>query len=411
MPTLQVVLASVSRVVAAVALSTTIAQGQVARGAPRSFGAAWAPVHEFFQATLTAEGMVGGTMVFFHGDTILARENFGLADVATNRRVDDRTIFHWGSITKTLTAIAIMQQRDRKKLTLDDAIVRSVPELRAVHNSFGPMDAITVRQLLSHSAGFRNGTWPWTDGKPWMPFEPTEWSQLVAMMPYTEVLFAPGSRFSYSNPGYIYLGRTLEFVTGEPFEAYMEKNVLRPLGMSSSYYDITPYHLLPDRSNNYEMVAGTPKANGLDFDTGITVANGGLNAPIGDIVRYLQFLVGAPGITPYARGVLSRTTIEEMWRGIVPLAAGSRDSVGLGFFLEERNGIRLVAHTGSQAGFRAFFYLDPSTKAGVVAVFNTAPTDDPRNPTDSTDAKPHISLIFSGLLDRLTKGVFPLYRH
>jgi CubicO group peptidase (beta-lactamase class C family) len=391
----------------ALVMSATLAHAQPAS---RAFTAAWAPVREFFQTTLAAEGMVGASLTFFHGDTVLAREHFGFADMAAGRKVDERTIFHWGSITKTLTAIAIMQLRDRQRLTLDDPIVRTVPELRAAHNSFGPMDAITIRQLLSHSAGFRNGTWPWTTGKPWEPFEPTEWSQLVAMMPYTEVQFAPGSQFSYSNPGYIYLGRTLEQYAGEPYEAYIEKNLFRPLGMVSSYFDITPYHLLADRANNYESVGGVPRANGLDFNTGITVANGGLNAPVGDVVRYLQFLVGAPGLSTNARGVLSRASLAEMWHGVVPIRVGSRDSLGLGFFLEEHNGIRLVGHTGSQAGFRAFFYIDPLTQAGVVAVFNTAPTDDPRNPTDASDAKPHVTAIFSGLIDRVTSRVFPLYR-
>ena len=398
------------RIAAAVSTLVLAAGALHAQPAPRTFAAAWAPVRQFFQATLAEEKMVGGSMAFFHGDTVLAREHFGFADLATGRRVDDRTIFHWGSITKTMTAVAVMQQRDRQCLSLDDPIVKTVPELRAVHDPFGPVDAITIRQLLSHSAGFRNGTWPYGSGKPWEPFEPTEWSQLVAMLPYTEVLFAPGSRYSYSNPGYIYLGRALEHCAAEPYESYVEKNLFRPLGMTASYFDLTPYHLLPDRSNNYESIAGVPKANGLDFNTGITVANGGLNAPVADVVRYLQFLVGAPGLNAAARGVLSRATLTEMWRGIVPESAGSRDSLGLGFFLQERNGLRLVGHTGSQAGFRAFFYLDPATKAGVVAVFNAAPTDDPRNPTDSSDSKPHINAIFAGLIDRVTRSVFPLYR-
>ncbi|MCC7052133.1 MAG: beta-lactamase family protein [Gemmatimonadaceae bacterium] len=395
------------------AIATAFALGAAsldAQPAPRSFAAAWAPVRAFFHATLAAEGMVGGSMAFFPGDTVLAREHFGFADLATQRRVDDRTIFHWGSVTKTLTAVAIMQQRDRGRLTLDDAILRTVPELRAVHNAFGPMDAITIRQLLSHSAGFRNGTWPWGNGKPWEPFEPTEWSQLVAMMPYTEVLFAPGTQYGYSNPGYVYLGRALEHHAGEAYETYVEKNLFRPLGMASSYFDRTPYHLLPHRSNNYLTVAGTPVAQGLDFDTGITVANGGLNAPVGDIVRYLQFLADAPGLSADARGVLARTSLEEMWRGVVPQRAGSRDSLGLGFFLEERNGLRLVGHTGSQAGFRAFFYIDPTSRAGVVAVFNTAPGGDAGVPPGSPGATPHIDVIIGGLVDRVTKQVFPLYR-
>ena len=97
---------------------------------------------------------------------------------------------------------------------------------------------------MSHAAGFRNPTWPWGGDQPWHPFEPTEWSQLVAMMPYTEILFPPGSRYSYSNPGIIFLGRAIEGLTGDDYEVYVEKNMLRPLGMRRELFDLTPYHLV-----------------------------------------------------------------------------------------------------------------------------------------------------------------------
>ncbi len=393
--------------VALTSLGSSVALGQRVKD---RFGPAWAPVQEFFHRTLNDEGVVGGSMVFFHGDTVVAQEFHGLADLATKRPVDERTIYHWASITKTFTSIAIMQLRDRGRLSLDDPILKYVPELRAVHNPFGPMDGITLRMLMSHSAGFRNGTWPWGGDQPWHPFEPTKWSQLVAMMPYTEILFPPGSKYSYSNPGVIFLGRTIEGLTGEDYEVYVEKNLLRPLGMSSSYFDLTPYHLLAQRSNNYDVKAGVPVANGLDFDTGVTVSNGGLNAPITDMVKYLQFLVGAPGVPDAGRGVLARSSLEEMWKPVLPLGGPEGGSIGLAYFLLDRKGIRLVGHTGSQKAFRAFFYIDPLTKAGVIAAFNTAPVDDPRNPTDQGPDKPRIGVLFSGLLERLVDGVFPIYR-
>ncbi len=77
--------------------------------------------------------------------------------------------------------------KDAALESLDDPILKYVPELAAVHNPFGPTSAITLRQILSHTAGFRAGTWPFGGDKPWHPHEPAEWSQLVAMMPYTEV--------------------------------------------------------------------------------------------------------------------------------------------------------------------------------------------------------------------------------
>ena len=78
---------------------------------------------------------------------------------------------------------------------------------------FGDMSQVRIRHLMSHSAGFRAATWPWGGDQPWHPFEPTKWEQLVAMMPYTNLEFAPGSKYSYSNPGVIFLGRWIGFTT------------------------------------------------------------------------------------------------------------------------------------------------------------------------------------------------------
>jgi CubicO group peptidase (beta-lactamase class C family) len=174
--------------------------GQAQAQAPRAFASRWAPVATEFRALLGREGIVGGSLWFLKGDSVLAREFHGFADQATGRKVDAHTIFHWASITKTLTAIGIMQLRDRGQLQLDDPIVKYVPELMAVHNAHGPMESLTIRHLLSHSAGFRNPTWPWGGDKPGTlrayPVVPARRYAAVLRDP-----LSPGSKYSYSNPG------------------------------------------------------------------------------------------------------------------------------------------------------------------------------------------------------------------
>src|SRR4051794_21399017 len=228
---------------------------------------------------------------------IVARDNEGFQDRDKRVPVSDGTIYHWASITKTFTGIAIMQLRDRGLLSLDDPVVKYVPELRLAHNPFGDISQVKIRHLMSHSAGFRASTWPWGGDQPWHPFEPTTWEQLVAMLPYTDVQFAPGSKYSYSNPGVIFLGRIIQLLSGDDYEVYVMKNILMPLGMHSSFFDRAPYHLLPRRSHSYfRDDAGIREAR-FDFDTGITVSNGGLNAPFEDMAKYLAFLSGATGAT------------------------------------------------------------------------------------------------------------------
>ncbi len=152
-----------------------------------------------FTATLDAyareDSVVGATVVVMRDGRVLGHHEYGVGDRVRRLPPDSLAIYHWASITKTLTAIAVMQLRDRGRLSLDDPITRYVPELRQVHDPFGSPDDVTIRMLLSHSAGFQNPTWPYGAGHPWEPFEPTRWEQLVAMMPYQELAFAPGSRF------------------------------------------------------------------------------------------------------------------------------------------------------------------------------------------------------------------------
>lgn len=352
--------------------------------APAQAPAGWDAFTKTFREYLDGDGVVGASVVVVHDGREVARHDAGFADRAGHVGVDSETIFHWGSITKSLTAIAILQLRDRGKLSLDDKIVRWVPELRAIHDPYGMMDSITLRMLLSHTAGFQNPTWPYRPDEPWAPFEPTTWNQLVAMMPYQQLLFRPGSRYGYSNPAFIYLARVVEAISGDPWDAYVQKNIFAPLGMDRSYFRGTPYWLAAHRSHNYyvrrDSATGAVRAsdNGADFDPGITSPNGAWNAPVSDLVKYVAFLTNAsmPGV-PRERYdvVLARTSLEEMWKPVAAMSqsyeAGPDQWAGLGFFVLDRKGQRIIGHTGSQAGFRSFYYFDPATRAGVIAVFNT----------------------------------------
>ena len=343
----------------------------------------WPEFTRAFQSYVDSDRVVGASVVFVRDGRVVRRYDTGMQNKAANVRVDSQTIFHWGSITKSLTAISIMQLRDRGKLSLDDKIVKWVPELRTMHDPYGMMDSITLRMLLSHTAGFQNGTWPYSKGRPWEPFEPTTWNQLVAMMPYQQLEFRPGSRYGYSNPGFIYLARVVEQISGDPWEDYVQKNIFAPLELRWSYFRSTPYYLASHRSNNYYIArdsAGRTQLvdNGAEFDPGITSPNGAWNAPVGDLVKYVAFLTNAM-VTGLSRErydvVLSRASLDEMWKPGKPMSQGYESSpnewMGLSFFVLDRGGARILGHTGSQAGFRSFYFFNPVTKVGVIAVFNT----------------------------------------
>ncbi|MGH7783381.1 MAG: serine hydrolase domain-containing protein [Candidatus Binatia bacterium] len=330
-----------------------------------------------YERELRDSGIVGSTFVFLKDNKVAFEDKYGMANLEKNQPVDENTIYHWASNTKQFTGIAIMQLRDRGLLKLDDPVTKYLPELRAVHNPYGSMDDITIRHLMTHSAGFRNPTWPWREGKDWEPFEPTEYSQLVAMLPYTEILFKPGSKFSYSNPGIIFLGKIIEKLSGDDYEVYIDKNILKPLEMYHSYFDATPYHLLKYRSASYYIENGKRTTARFDANTGITVSNSGLNSPLPDMIKYLNFLIGDPKLQEIYDGVLKRSSLEEMWKPQIKAevdANGNADfttDIGLIFFLDSRVNTLHLGHGGDQNGFISYIDLEPQKREASIIVFNT----------------------------------------
>lgn len=330
----------------------------------------WARVAALYHRRVQETGIAGSSLTFVKNGEVAHTEVEGFQDLGAKRPVDENTIFHWASITKTFTGVAIMQLRDRGLLSLDDPAVKYVPELRQVHNPYGDISQVTIRHLMTHSGGFRAGTWPWGGDEPWHPFEPTRWEQVVAMFPYTQILFPPGTKYSYSNPGVIFLGRIIELFSGDDYEVYVAKNLFMPLGMSKSFFDRAPYHLVRHKSHSYVRDDAGMKEQRFDFDTGITVSNGGLNAPLGDMAKWLGFLIDGND------EILKRSSLAEMFTPRIRAADGEGGSgsdlqAGLSCFIERHNGMELVGHSGDQNGFISHLYLHRPSRSGYIVSFNT----------------------------------------
>jgi len=389
-------------------MSSTVVQTQT----PRNFAQVRREFKTFYEQGMRKNGIVGSSFMLIQDGQVIAQEFFGLANQEKQQAVDENTIYHWASITKTFTGIAIMQLRDRGLLKLDDPIIKYLPELKTVHNPFGQMSDITIKHLMTHSAGFRAETWPWGGDKAWQPHEPAEWSQLVAMMPYTEIKFKPGSKFSYSNPGIIFLGRVIEQLTGDDYEVYVDKNIFKPLEMHRSYFDTTPYHLLKHRSASYLLKEGKLAPARFDVDTGITVSNGGLNAPLPDMVKYIGFLSGDVRRQAIYDQVLKRSSLEEMFQSqiavpqaevIEPSGQNRKDSMGLTFFIEDNFNQRFIGHSGSQNGFISHFYLRPDTRMAYIVAFNTHATATEKDQTQDTRR------LDREIKDYVFQNIFPLF--
>jgi CubicO group peptidase (beta-lactamase class C family) len=174
--------------------------------------------------------------------------------------------------------------------------------------------------------------------------------------------------------------------------------------MHRAFFDRAPYHLRASRSHSYAWKNGAPVEARFDFDTGITVSNGGLNAPLADMARYMDFLIGNPARQAVYDGVLSRASLEEMWKPVVS-AEGADEAgakMGLCFFLEEHGGMAFVAHSGSQNGFISHFYVNVTQRVAYVVAFNTVA--EPVGP----DGKANTRQVDRDVRDYVVKNVIPV---
>jgi CubicO group peptidase (beta-lactamase class C family) len=369
-----------TRALIALTILAAFVQGPVASGD------AWSRVAALHTQRVQQVGIVGSSLWLVADGQVVHKAAVGYQDLASKRVVDDETIYHWASVTKTLTGVAILQLRDRGRLSLDDPAVRYVPELREIHNPYGDVAQVTIRTLMAHSSGLRAATWPWGGDKPWHPFEPTRWAQFAAMLPYTDLRFQPGTKYGYSNPGVVVLGRIIELLSGDDYEVYIAKNLFMPLGMSRSFFDRAPYHLVAHRSHSYVGTDAGVAEQPFDFDSGITVSNGGLNAPLGDMARYVAFLSTGDG------PVLRRSSLDEMFTPQIRAMDGEGGSgadvqAGLSCFVERHGGVELVGHSGDQNGFISHLYIHRPSRSGYVVAFNTdvSSARDARHTTRAVD--------------------------
>ena len=310
-------------------------------------------------------------------------------------------------------------------MSLDDPAVKYVPELAQAHDAFRadrrhhhPHAAEPQRCQLPQS-------WPWDcDSTPdcsWVPFEPTHWAQVNAMLPFTNIAFKPGSRWSYSNVGYVFLGQIIERLSGDDYEVYVTKNILMPLGMTESYFDRSPYYLTGRVSGSYLHAGTTLTPQPFDFDSGITVSNSGLKSPVTDMLKYARFLIGDPK-QPVYDTVLKRSSLDEMWTGTLSTAnpnepataytggpGGAAPAMGLGFFTLMVDGHKYVYHDGDQGGFTAELMIDPERKSAAIVMSNTTDTGAPVDAShaqSNTEPDPKSDPRMT-LRDVLIQSVFP----
>jgi D-alanyl-D-alanine-carboxypeptidase/D-alanyl-D-alanine-endopeptidase len=305
---------------------------------------------------------------------LVHRTTVGLADREAGRRVGAGTAFRIASMTKNMTALAILSLRDAGRLQLDVPLAQYVPQFAAVKPATRDSAPVTVRHLLTHTAGFVTDD-PWGDRV--LGMSPSDLDRVIA----TGHLFArpPGLAFEYSNLGYALLGRVLTNVSGEAYQAYMRRTFLEPLGMTHTTFDALAA-AMGDYAWGYRQDGEVWSRERIEPD-GEVGAMGGLATTVPDYARYVSFLLDAwPARDEAETGPVRRSSVREMvlWHAppFVPdaLPGGrapqpSAYGYGLTHSSDEMLGMR-IHHAGGLPGYGSHVLMLPERGWGVFAFGN-----------------------------------------
>ncbi|HEY0159724.1 MAG TPA: serine hydrolase domain-containing protein [Thermoanaerobaculia bacterium] len=303
----------------------------------------------FVARTMAAQQMPGLSVAVSYGDFRWER-GFGFADLEHRVPATAETSYRMASVTKPMTAVAVLKLMEEGKLDLDAEVQTYVEYFpRKPH-------PVTVRQLLGHQGGISHYRDYNVEGR---IREPKTTRESVDLFGAWELAAEPGTKFLYSSYGYNLLGAVVEGASGQPYGVYLRDRVWVPLGMTSTRLD-DPRGIIPNRAEGYVLEEGTLRRSEY-VDISSRFAGGGTRSTVGDMLRLVEGLA--------AGKVLSNETRELAWTRY-PTRDGRYTRYDLGFGVYARNGRRVIAHSGSQQETRTNVSIVPSERFAVALASN-----------------------------------------
>lgn len=286
------------------------------------------------------------------GDQVVWAQGFGIADVEQGVMVRPESVFRIASISKPITAVAVMQLVERGLVSLDDPIQKYVPSYPRK-----PQGEVRIRHLLTHTSGIRH-------------YKGNEFSlaesfpsldRAIALFRNDPLESAPGERYLYSTYGYNLLQGVVEQVTGRSYDEYLRSAIFGPAGMTTTYLE-RPQEIVRHRVRQY--VRGTTPLSWLNapyVDLSVKWAGGGLISTAGDIARF--------DIALNQGKLLRADTLERMYTS-ARLTNGNQTGYGLGWMVNQQGPRQFVAHSGGAMGGTTYLLREPKARTAAVIFAN-----------------------------------------
>lgn len=306
-------------------------------------------VDKFVQAEMKAHNIPGISIAVIKNGQLLKAQGYGLANVDLNARASAESVYQLASVTKQLTAAAIVLLAQEKRLHFDDKISSYFPDT--------PRDwsEITIRHLLTMTSGIKDYNGPLGSSREDFDY-PKLW-RIIAGFPLD---FEPGQKWAYSNSNYILLAMLIQRLTGAPWDQFLANRLFKPLGMTATRRD-DPFEIVKNRVALYETesnrLVNCKFVNPTLFNNG----DGGLLTTVLDMAKWDAVL--------YPGKLFKAATLAEMWEP-VSFNGTVLKHYGFGWYLNQAGDQRIVLHGGGRPGSSTQFSRFLDAKLSVVVLIN-----------------------------------------
>ncbi len=313
---------------------------------------------------LQENNIPGAGIALVHKDSVIWSGGIGYADYEDENPVTVDHLFRVGSVSKTFVAMGIMKLVEEGKLSLNDKVQELVPNIE-IKNPWKETDPVRVKHLLEHTAGFDDmhfSEFYNTQHDPNISLE-----KALSINPKSRVVrWRPGTRYSYSNPGYAVAGHIIEEVTGQPYEDYLRRSILIPLGMRQSsfaYSDSVKETLATGYKGEYDPV---------EYQHIYLRPAGMLHSSPADMAKFVQLLLNDGSFD--GQELIRDSLLNRMENTETTLAAkhGFTKGYGLGITHSEMAGYPNLNHAGGIDGFVAQYMYFPEYELGYVLLLNSS---------------------------------------
>jgi CubicO group peptidase (beta-lactamase class C family) len=311
----------------------------------------------YIEKALRKYHLPGGALAVVDDGRMVLVQGFGVSNLQTKQAVTGNTLYAVGSLTKALTAAAILQLRDRGELDLGDPVDKYLPWFRLADEPTSSQ--ITIDQLLTHTSGIPSDA----DISVFRALKPDDTSIEAGVRALRGVRLdsPPGTHFEYSHMNYAVLGLIVEKVSGQSFDDYIKTNILQPLGMSNTTFDPKPS---PTLASKYLLESGNPTLV-PPLDKRYAFADPAGSRLVSSVAEMARFLEAELGNGPVS--ILSDNALQDAFVGSVKLPHGMRGhEYGLAWVQSHVNGVAYNWLAGVTPGSSATMIVVPSRKIGVV---------------------------------------------